>query len=52
MESEKTEIDDLTYKAETETQTRKQRYGYQGRKKGDGMNWETGIDIYILFIYV
>ena len=23
-------------------------YGHQGRKKGDGMNWEIGVDIYIL----
>ena len=51
MESEKTGIDDLIYKAETDTD-REQRCGYQGRKKVAGMNWEIGIDIYILLIYV
>ena len=32
MESEKVGIDNLIYKAETETQTREQTYGYQGGK--------------------
>ena len=36
MESEKTGIDDLIYKAEIETQTREQTYGYQRGKGG----WE------------
>ena len=25
-------------------------YGYQGRGEGEGMDWETGIDIYTLLI--
>ena len=27
---------------------RKQTYGYQRREVGGGMDWETGINIYIL----
>ena len=51
MESEKTGIDDLIYKAEIETQTREHTYGYQGGcGGGGGRNWETGIDIYTLLI--
>ena len=25
-------------------------YGYQGRGEGEGLDWETGIDIYTLLI--
>ena len=52
MESEKIGIDDLIYKAEIETdyRRREQTYGYQGGRGGGGINWEIGIDIYILLI--
>ena len=43
-------IDDLICKAEIETQTRGQMYGYQRGMGGGGKNWEIGIDTYTLLI--
>ena len=51
MESEKTGIDDLVYKAEIETQMKRTNIWIPRGKVGRGwrgMNWEIGIDIYIL----
>ena len=39
-------IDDLIYKSTNTDTDREQTYGHQGRERGGGMNWETGIDMY------
>ena len=49
MESEKIGIDDLTYKAEIETQTWRTNMDTKRERSGE-MNWEIGIDIYTLLI--
>ena len=46
MEYEKIGIDDLIYKADTETHVENKGTD----TKGVGMNWEIGIDIYTLLI--
>ena len=43
----KYDLNELIYKAETESQIREQTYGYQGGKGRGGINWEIGADIYI-----
>ena len=44
VESRKNGTDEPICKAEIKTQT----YGYQSEDREGGMNWETGIDIYML----
>ena len=50
MESEKISINDLIYKAEIETQTVRTNIWIPRVKGRDGMNGDTGIDIYTLLI--
>ena len=50
MESEKISINDLIYKAEIETQTLRTNIWIPRVKGRDGMNGDTGIDIYTLLI--
>ena len=50
MESEKISINDLIYKAEIETQTLRTNMWIPRVKGRDGMNGDTGIDIYTLLI--
>jgi len=44
-------VDKLICKAETETQTREQMYGYQERRRG-GLDWEIEVDIYTLLCII
>ena len=51
METEKIDIEDPIYKAEIETPTQRTNIWISKGKEGDGMNWETGLDVYtLLFI--
>ena len=43
---------ELIYKIEIEFKCRRQTYGYQGIRSEGGINWEIGIDVYILLYIV
>ena len=49
VEPERTGIDDHTYRAEIEADVENQCMDTKG-EQGCGVNWETGIDMYVLLI--
>ena len=51
MESEKSIIDNLIYKAEIETQTQRINVWIPSGESGDRRNWETGIYIRFTLLF-
>ena len=48
MESKKNDTNELIYRTEIESDVENKLTVTKGEKKGGGINWEMGIDIYTL----